>query len=332
MNRYKYEYIWLDGYTPEPNLRSKTKILDLPVSDVTELPEWGFDGSSTKQATGKKSDCVLKPVKIYPDPDRENGFLVLCEVMNPDGRPHDSNTRSEVIDNVGNWWGFEQEYVLASNGLPTIGFNIGTQEPQGKYYCGVGSAAVAGRDIVEEHLDLCLKAGLGITGINAEVLIGQWEFQIFEKGIEAADQLWIARFLLERLTEKYGVRVDYRPKPIKGDWNGSGMHTNFSTFYMRESGDWGLFEDIFKTFEDRHKIHMKEYGSDNHERLTGLHETQHIDKFSWGISDRGASIRVSQKTMDEKKGYLEDRRPAANADPYRIIRVIQETLQLVKKN
>lgn len=329
MPRYKYEYIWLDGYTPEPNLRSKTKILDYLPSEVTDLPEWGFDGSSTKQAEGKRSDCVLKPVRIYKDPDRKNGFLVLCEVMNPNGTPHVSNKRNELKDNPQNWWGFEQEYVLTSNGLPTLGFNIVHQEPQGKYYCGVGNAAVAGRDLVEEHLDLCLEAGLGITGINAEVLIGQWEFQIFGKGIEAADEVWIARFLLERTAEKYGVRVDYRPKPIKGDWNGSGMHINFSTYEMRESGDWGLFERIFDTFEKRHKEHMAVYGSDNHERLTGLHETQHIDKFSWGVSDRGASIRVSQSTIDGKKGYLEDRRPAANANPYEIIGVIQETLSLV---
>jgi glutamine synthetase len=325
----KYEYIWLDGYTPEPNLRSKTKILDYLTENISDLPNWGFDGSSTRQAEGRRSDCVLKPVSIYRDPGRENAFLVMCEVLNPDGTPHASNNRSSIKDIETNWWGFEQEYVIWQHFAP-VGFYEG-QAPQGKYYCGVGSKQVSMRDLVEEHLDLCLRAGLGITGINAEVLIGQWEFQIFGKGLNAADQLWIARYLLERTAESYGVTIDYRPKPLKGDWNGSGLHTNFSTQEMRESGDWSVFTRIFDTFEERHKIHMGAYGSDNDQRLTGLHETQHIDRFSWGVSDRGASIRVSQRTMDEQKGYLEDRRPASNADPYRIIEEIQISLEAASK-
>ena len=197
---WKYEYIWLDGYKPEPNLRSKTKILSYISSDPKDLPLWGFDGSSTQQAEGKNSDCVLKPVKVVNDPTRKDARLVLCEVLNPDGTPHESNTRhSSANIPETTWWGFEQEYVLFKNGLP-LGFcSIETQEPQGKYYCGVGNKAVAGREIVEKHLDICLAAGLGITGINAEVLLGQWEFQIFGTGIDACDQLWIARYFLDRI-------------------------------------------------------------------------------------------------------------------------------------
>jgi glutamine synthetase len=326
--KYKYEYIWLDGYKPEPNLRSKTKIMNQVVT-VGELPRWNFDGSSTMQAEGKKSDCILQPIKMVTDPQRENSFLVLCEVLNPDGTPHETNTRSSIDQIKENWWGFEQEYVLYKNGLP-LGFsspNPDDQAPQGKYYCGVGSGNAAGREIVEAHLDCCLNAGLGITGINAEVLLGQWEFQIFGQGKDAADQLWIARYILNRIAEKFDVQVNYLPKPLSGDWNGSGLHTNFSTVKTRESGDWTTFEKIFDAFEKRHKEHMECYGSDNDKRLTGLHETQHIDKFSYGVSDRGASIRIPQSTMETKKGYLEDRRPAANADPYRIIGVIQESLK-----
>lgn len=322
----KYEYIWLDGYKPEPNLRSKTKIIDGPVS-LQSLPLWSFDGSSTRQAEGKKSDCILKPVKMVKDPDRINGFLVLCEVMNPDGTPHESNTRHRIKDNPQNWWGFEQEYVLFQNGAP-VGFSA-NQAPQGKYYCGVGTENVSARDIVERHLDNCIQAGLGITGINAEVLIGQWEFQVFGEGIDAADQLWIARYLLNRTCEKHKISVEYHPKPLKGDWNGSGLHTNFSTDEMRNSGDWEIFEEIFRVFKERHNNHIEAYGSDNDQRLTGLHETQHIEKFTWGLSDRGASIRIPQGTIDNKKGYLEDRRPASNADPYRIIEQIQISLEKV---
>jgi glutamine synthetase len=327
---YKYEYVWLDGYSPEPNLRSKTKILKR-AELLEDLPIWSFDGSSTQQAEGSKSDCYLKPVKLVADPERSQGktnaWIVLCEVLNPDGTPHETNIRSKITDDLSHWWGFEQEYVLYKNGLP-LGFDPENQEPQGRYYCGVGNKQVTGRDIVEEHLNICGYAGLEITGINAEVLIGQWEFQVFGKGVDAADQLWIARYLLERTAEKYGVDINYRPKPLIGDWNGSGLHTNFSTSGMRHGGDWSLFENIFKVFEERKDEHIKDYGSDNHLRLTGKHETQSIDKFSYGVADRGASIRIPKSTMDDKKGYLEDRRPAANADPYKIIEVIQESFRV----
>lgn len=329
MKKYKYEYIWLDGYQPEPNLRSKTKILNDQL-EVEDLPIWNFDGSSTKQAEGNKSDCLLKPVKMVKDPARKDAYLVLCEVLNSDRTPHPTNTRNEVLNNEENWWGFEQEYILYDKGYP-LGFSEGSQEPQGKYYCGVGKGRVTGREIVERHLDECLEAGLGITGINAEVLIGQWEFQIFGTGVDAADQLWIARYLLDRISEEYGVRVEYHPKPLKGDWNGSGLHTNFSNDKMRNLGDWSVFEKIFNVFEKRRSEHIDAYGSDNHKRLTGLHETQHIEKFSYGVSDRGASIRIPAETFNNKKGYVEDRRPASNADPYRIMKEIQISLTLADK-
>ncbi len=329
MAKFKFEYIWLDGYKPEPNLRSKTKVLDLDFfhGDINILPLWSFDGSSTQQAEGRFSDCILKPVSVYPDPDRINAFLVMCEVLNPDLTPHVSNYRSTFSDDEDYWFGFEQEYVLTdSNGLP-LGFpDKGYPRPQGLYYCSVGTDNCAGREIVEEHFDTCLDAGLNITGINAEVLLGQWEFQLFGKGKRAADDLWVARYLLHRTTEKYGAKVEFHPKPIKGDWNGSGMHTNFSTTDMREKGGKKLFDDIFQAFRENHENHIKVYGSDNEQRLTGLHETQAIDTFSYGVSDRGASIRIPLATSQEWKGYLEDRRPASNADPYRVIARIMATL------
>ncbi len=329
----KLEYVWLDGYKPEPNLRSKTKIVELDSfnGELEKVPSWSYDGSSTMQAEGNKSDCILKPVRTYYDADRNNGWLVMCEVLNPDGTPHPSNTRAKIKnDNTNDYWfGFEQEYTLVVSGRP-LGFpSDGYPAPQGMYYCAVGSTNVAGREIVEEHLDLCLEAGIDITGINAEVMLGQWEFQCFGKGAkQSSDDLWISRYLLFRVAEKYGVNIEFSPKPVKGDWNGSGLHTNFSNKNMRENGSKELFISICETLSDNHAEHIAVYGSDNHQRLTGLHETQHIEKFSYGISDRGASIRIPVPTIesDWQSGYLEDRRPASNADPYRIASRIMQTV------
>lgn len=324
MDKYKYEYIWLDGTTPEPQLRSKTKILPTIIENSSLLPIWFFDGSSTNQAEGNYSDCALKPVRIINDPERINAFLVMCEVMEPDcSTPHVTSTRSKISSNANDFWfGFEQEYVLInpSTSLP-LGFpQNGFPAPQGPYYCSVGYDFAMGREIVEDHLDTCLSAGLNITGINAEVMKGQWEFQLLGmNGAEAGDDLWLARYLLYRSTEKYGVKLDLSPKPITGDWNGSGMHTNFSNEIMRTSGGKEYFDKILYVFEKNHKLHIEEYGSRNEFRLTGKHETASINVFKYGVSDRGASIRIPQTTKDQYIGYLEDRRPASNADPYRVI-------------
>jgi glutamine synthetase len=334
MAKYKLEYVWLDGYEPIANLRSKTLIKDFEnFPTLEELPDWGFDGSSTKQAEGKSSDCVLKPVACYPDTTRNNGVLVMCEVMNPDGTPHPTNSRATIIDDPGTWFGFEQEYFLFKDGKP-MGFpKEGYPEPQGKYYTGVGFSSVGdiARDIVEEHLDICLDAGINHEGINAEVAKGQWEFQIFGKGSKkAADEVWMARYLLMRLCENYGVDVEIHCKPIKGDWNGSGMHANFSTEYMRETGGKEYFEALMGAFEKFRNEHIAVYGPDNHLRLTGLHETQSIDKFNYGVANRGASIRIPHSFANNGyKGYLEDRRPNSAGDPYKIAGRILQTIATV---
>ena len=331
----KLEYIWLDGYTPEPNLRSKVKVVFWNGENLTVdlLNEWSFDGSSTKQAEGSFSDCILKPVKICVNPlnkGKIKSYLVLCEVMNPDGTPHSSNTRNLVgKEDSDIWFGFEQEYTIMKDGRP-LGFpNNGYPEPQGKYYCGVGNGQVNGREFVDAHMEKCIEAGLHITGTNAEVLLGQWEYQVFSKGkLKAGDDLWISRYILQQMSEDYGFTIEFHPKPVTGDWNGSGLHCNFSSKKMREEGGEQYFKSIFRTFEGRHQEHISVYGSNNEMRLTGKHETQSIDKFNWGISDRGSSIRVPLSTSKEWKGYLEDRRPASNADPYKIVRVIYESLAL----
>jgi glutamine synthetase len=331
MANLKLEYIWLDGYTPEPSMRSKTKIInhDGPLT-VADCPEWSFDGSSTEQAEGSSSDCLLKPVRVALDAARINGYFVLCEVLAADGSVHPSNTRGVFEDDPDLWLGFEQEYTLMDpdTGRP-LGFPPGGYPgPQGPYYCSVGEGNTIGREIVEEHLDLCLDAGLAVTGINAEVMKGQWEYQIFGKGAkEAADSVWLTRYLLYRVAEKYGVEVELHPKPVVGDWNGSGMHTNFSTTAIRDEGGEELIKSICEKFRPVHDQHIACYGSCNDMRLTGLHETQSIDQFSYGVSDRGSSIRIPVGTVQAGwKGYLEDRRPASNADPYRVTGRIIETL------
>jgi glutamine synthetase len=331
----KLEYVWLDGYTPEPNLRSKVKVIEVDYyhHDVTleDCPMWSFDGSSTMQAEGHFSDCILKPVRLYSNL-LSKGFLqsyfVLCEVLNPDGTPHYTNTRSEAGEEESDiWFGFEQEYTIIEDGRP-LGFpKNGYPEPQGKYYCGVGAGLVGGRQFVDRHLEMCLEAGIDITGTNAEVLLGQWEYQVFSKGkLKAGDDLWMSRYILQQMSEDYGFKIEFHPKPVQGDWNGSGLHCNFSNQMMREVGGEDYFNVLFSRLEENHDHHIAHYGSSNELRLTGKHETQSIDTFSWGISDRGASIRVPLSTSLEWKGYVEDRRPASNGDPYKIVKVISEAL------
>lgn len=336
----KLEYIWLDGYKPEPNLRSKIKVINYKSSNVVmsldEIPDWGFDGSSTMQAEGYSSDCYLKPVRLYWSQIKDNNsyplVYVLCDVYDKNNKPHETNQRFKLGNEDTDFWvGFEQEYFIRSgHNKNIIGFdNGGMIDPQGKYYCGVGGQ-IFGRHLSDEHLNLCLDLGIDVEGTNAEVALGQWEYQTFSKGkLKAADDLWMSRYLLYKLAEKYGYQIELHPKPITlGDWNGSGLHTNFSNKRMREKGGEEYFNSIFKVFESRQDIHIENYGSDNNLRLTGKHETQSIDKFSWGISDRGASIRVPKSVGEIWKGYLEDRRPGSNADPYKILNVICESLTL----
>jgi len=331
----KLEYIWLDGYSPTQNMRSKTKVVDDFNGSLLECPVWAFDGSSTKQAVGNSSDCLLKPVAIFPDPARINGWLVMTEVLNADGTAHISNGRAQINDNDDDFWfGFEQEYFImdVETQLP-LGFPLGGYPgPQGMYYCSVGGKNTHGRDLVEEHADLCIEAGINFEGINQEVACGQWEFQLFAKGAKkAGDELWIARYLLDRLTEDYNYYIDYHPKPIKGDWNGSGMHANFSNTTLRECGSREIYEQICEAFRPVTKEHIEVYGEHNDQRLTGLHETASINDFTYGISDRGASIRIPIIVVENGwKGWLEDRRPASNADPYKIAGRIVKTVKSAK--
>lgn len=329
------EYIWIDGTAPVNQLRSKTRFVEFAGdgADVSEFPDWSFDGSSTNQATGSDSDCLLKPVAVVRDPIRKNGsYLVVCEVFNPDGTPHATNSRARLRDVLAAgadshepWAGFEQEYTMFNEDRP-LGFpEFGFPAPQGPYYCGVGEGRACGREVAERHATLCVEAGLLYYGLNAEVMPGQWEFQVGYRGrkgddpslINVADHLWVARWLLHRVAEDFGVRISFDNKPIRGDWNGAGLHTNFSTNRMRASN--GGLAEIYQAvhlMEDKHDAHIAVYGHGLAERLTGLHETCSIHEFRSGTADRGASIRIPRPVEQAGSGYFEDRRPGANSDPY----------------
>lgn len=334
------EYIWVDGQKPTAHLRSKTKVIyennvpkstEVPLDsiDLSWFPVWGADGSSTKQADGADSDIILKPVAAVRDPFRKGHYLVMTEVFTgASGEPHPSNTRANLrkvleagADKTEALFGFEQEYTFLDPdtkrplGFPESGF----PEPQGKYYCGVGAGKITGRPIYEGFMQHCLDAGLQISGVNWEVMPGQAEVQIGPvSGLDGGDHIWFARWILERTGEEYGAEVTFDAKPAKGDWNGAGMHTNFSTKAMREEGGMAAIEKACEAIGKKVQEHLAEYGYGYEERLTGAHETAHYSQFKYGVSDRTASIRIPRAVADEGKGYLEDRRPNANADPYRI--------------
>ena len=342
--KYKIEYIWLDGNNPQ-TLRSKTKILEhIIVSDGNELnlPDWNYDGSSTKQAVTGNSEVILKPRSVYNDPF-QGDFLVICDTYTSEGSPLESNNRKGLEDMIlndkGTWYGFEQEYVMIDkNTDKPLGWPEGVEsypKPQGDYYCGVGYNHVkSGREIAYKHLDLCLKAGINISGINSEVMLGQWEYQVGPvSALEGSDQLWVSRYILYRLGEEYGIGMNIDPKPVESnDWNGSGMHVNFSTEDMRNQDNIKrgksieMIEEACRKLEKTHKEHLEIYGKDNDKRLTGINETSSMDNFSWGYGTREASIRIPMGVKELKVGYLEDRRPSSNADPYLVVRKLIETI------
>ena len=350
------EYVWIDGYG---TYRSKTKVMKSADSVEEYLdPIWNYDGSSTNQAAGSDSEVLIRPRVYFPDPfrrlpveynstvseekgewiERCSNRLVLCDTWLPSGEPHPTNTRikaEEVFkrhESEESMFGIEQEFFLYKDGRP-LGFpTTGFPSPQRDYYCGVGASNAFGRDCVEKALDNFLYAGLNITGLNAEVAPGQWEFQVCCKGIEAADQLTILRYILNRTAEEFGYDVVYHPKPVEGDWNGSGCHTNFSTKRMREEGGLEHIMEAIRKLETHHLEHIEAYGIDNKLRLSGHHETAHWSKFSYGVANRGASIRIPRSTEADGCGYFEDRRPASNMDPYVVTSKILQTVMLSEES
>jgi glutamine synthetase len=332
------EYVWIDG---DNGLRNKTMTLAKDIKDIKDLRTWDFDGSSTNQAPGHDSDVYLRPAAIFRDPFRGgNNILVLAETYNNDGTPNRTNYRhhaKKVMDLAKAevpWFGLEQEYTLFGKDDRPLGWPVGGfPGPQGPYYCGVGFGKVVARDLIEAHYRACLYAGVNISGINAEVMPSQWEFQVGPcEGIDMGDHLWMARYLLVRCAEMWGIKVSFHPKPLQGDWNGAGCHSNFSTKAMREPGGIKVIDEAIKKLAARHAQHIAVYGEDNELRLTGKHETASIAQFTSGVANRGASVRIPRAVAAQGFGYLEDRRPASNIDPYRVSAAIVETCCLNVQN
>ncbi|KAG5674965.1 hypothetical protein PVAND_004909 [Polypedilum vanderplanki] len=333
-------YLWLDG--TNEHLRLKDRVLKKIPERPEDCPNWQYDGSSTYQALGENSDITLVPRALYKDPFKagENDVIVLCDTYKPDGSPTDTNYRAAMqaaydkTKDLEPWFGIEQEYTFLDVDKRPLGWPAnGFPGPQGPYYCGVGADKVIARDIVEAHALACIYAGVEFAGTNAEVMPAQWEYQIGPSlGMKAADDLWVSRYILWRIAEEFGVVVTFDPKPMEGNWNGAGGHTNFSTKPMREEGGIKCIEQAIEKLSKQHKKHIQAYdprgGKDNERRLVGRLETSSIDKFSWGVADRSCSVRIPRGVASAKKGYLEDRRPSSNMDPYSVCNAILTTCLL----
>jgi len=337
------EYVWLDcEYTDGHNfdLCSKAMTLDSAPQSVNDLPNWSYSG----EEDGIAVEVIILPRRIYRDPFRRGpNIIVWTECFKcpregskeEHGPPQAWNSRfacdaamsRAIAEGEEPWFGIEQEYYLLDvNTNWPLGWPCGDfPGPQGAYFCSTGAQKAPGRDIVESHYRACLYAGVKLGGINSEVAPGQWEFQVGPAvGIAASDDLWMARYLLQRICELFQVNVTFDPKPVP-EWAGLGCHTNYSTKSTRGPGGYDVIVRHCERLQKRHKDHMEVYGDCNERRLIGNDETQSIDKFSFGVGDRGASIRIPVKAASCGCGYYEDRRPAANMDPYQVTRMIVET-------
>eukprot|EP00985_Skeletonema_marinoi_P014921 scaffold7627_cov189-Skeletonema_marinoi.AAC.2 len=334
------EYVWVDA---KGECRSKTRTLPVARTEaVDKLPRWNFDGSSTDQAPGDDSEVILRPCRIFKDPFRPradglDNILVMCDTYTPAGEAIPTNTRAiaakafEGKEDEEVWFGLEQEFTLFNldqrtplgwpkNGVPN--------RAQGPYYCSAGPENSFGRAVTDAMYRCCLYAGLEISGTNGEVMPGQQEYQIGPcVGIDAGDQLFMSRYILQRVCEEFQVYCTLHPKPIvEGDWNGAGMHTNVSTKSMREAGGLDIIKQAIYKLGAKHQEHIAIYGEGNELRLTGKFETASMDEFSFGVANRGASVRIGRDTEAEGCGYFEDRRPSSNADPYLVTGKIMATI------
>ncbi len=358
------EYVWIDAFG---GLRSKNRLLKQQhdVSDhglrslptrywLSYIPKWNFDGSSTGQAPTEESEILLYPARCFPDPFKSRDeplvvrLLVLCDTYTVDGVPCDTNQRfrAKQIFDAGlcekPWYGLEQEFFImdTDRGTP-LGFPAPNRpRPQGPYYCAVGAENAYGRSLVNMAYDMAYNAGITVSGMNGEVAPGQWEIQVGPvEGISAGDELVMLRYILGRVGEIYSettgknVKIEFHAKPVLQDndsWNGSGMHTNFSTEGMRNDGGYDVILQAINKLSQHHTEHMKVYGNDNTQRLSGKNETSSIEKFSFSVGGRGTSVRIPTDVHANRKGYFEDRRPSSSADPYLVTSMIFKTCCLTE--
>jgi len=304
------EYVWLDGLG---DIRSKTRIL--PVSKLNgEIPKWNYDGSSTHQRHTSDSEVILYPKKQYNDSYR--GFphlIVLCETNDPACTRTLARKIFEESSGHKPMFGFEQEFFIRERGK---GKPFGTDLPEDENsYCSVGAKTCFARPFIERVMKYALLCKINLTGFNWEVAPGQAEFQVCSYGLEAADDLILLRYLLQKIGEDFDYQILFHPKPI-GQWNGSGLHTNYSTQAMREEGGIEEIMGALIRLEKTHDDDQHLFGHNNQLRLTGTHETSDYKTFTWGVGSRDTSIRIPQETNEKQCGYFEDRRPGGNANPY----------------
>ena len=218
------EYVWIDG---KDNLRSKIKVCNSHVNSINDVSYWNYDGSSTHQGTTEDSEVTLIPVRLYKCPFKLANYIVLCETYDKHINPLPSNHRTDakiIFDKYKGkkaWYGLEQEYFMEDyHTNKPLGYDENESKHE-KYYCSVGSNDMRVRQLSEEHMTMCLDMGIKISGINQEVAPGQCEFQIGpEEGLKVCDDLWVARFILQKLGEKYKVKINFHPKPIANNCNG----------------------------------------------------------------------------------------------------------------
>lgn len=336
------EYIWIGGNN---EFRSKVRY----VKDESDITDWSYDGSSTDQASTENSEVILRPIAKYWNYSGNfisDKLFVLCETfyMKDSGElvPLVNNYRHTaakyVTDDI--WFGFEQEFFIYDLVRGKMIGNYHNMPPQGQYYCSVeavndyryGKVSLENRNVgdvrvlTEKIAQRCADLRLGITGWNLEVAPGQTEIQIFGKGLRACDDLMMMRYLAHRVLSEFCMKPVFSPKPIGSKWNGSGLHTNVSTGMTRDKGGIEVIKSMMRSLAVAHAEHIAEYGEGNDARLTGLHETSSMNEFSWSVGGRHTSVRIPRLCALEGKGYFEDRRPSANADPYRIAARIVKTI------
>lgn len=328
------DYVWIDN---EKCLHSKIRTVKIPEMNIEDsfpapdfFPKWEYDGSSLGQSSVSDSEIVLQPCFTCKCPFHKstNGVIVLCETYKFDGTSIGSRQKAmEVLSNPkvtdeDPWFGIEQEFFMCDKktGLP-LGTPPLTSDIIRTSYCGIGAGNIFHRDIMDKFIKYASYAGLEIYGVNAEVSMGQWEYQIgTSKGIVAGDHMWVSRYIMEKIAEKYDIVINLNPKPIQFI-NGSGCHTNYSTKSTRDH-DHGLeiiVNSYIPSLIKHHDEHILLYGKGNENRLTGKHETSSYGTFSWGYGSRDTSMRVPTRTRSNGYGYLEDRRPASNVDPYDVL-------------
>lgn len=353
------EYVWVDAFG---GLRSKNRVLEVEsglcdnVNDyLPYISKWNFDGSSTGQAPTMDSEILLYPVRCFKDvfapsdssksnDTKDVNLLVLCDTYKENGEPCSTNTRylaKQIFDKKLDqtpWYGLEQEFFIidCKNSRP-LGFPDppAVPRPQGPYYCSVGAENAFGRSLVNEGYRKCAEAGINVSGMNGEVAPGQWEIQVGPvEGISVGDEIWMLRYILARVSEKWSemngvtVKIDFGSKPVvdrEDSWNGSGMHVNFSTKAMRKDGGYIVILDAIKKLKYKHQEHLDVYGEDNKHRLTGKNETSDPMKFTYSVGGRASSVRIPTAVHEQRKGYFEDRRPSSSCDPYVVTSKIFET-------